>query len=151
MTLKLALLLISAILFIAAATTTAEFIEASNSANNVTQLSAQPTTVEPVRIGQTSDEASADVKVVLLTLRGEGFEPAEMQLAAGEYLLVVRNRSGLKEVNVRLVRDNSELLGQAKVGARHRDWKPRLRLTPGTYVLAETNYPEWSMRIVVNR
>ena len=80
MTLKLVLLLFSAILLIAAVTTTAKFIEVSNRANNVTQPTTEPTTVEPVRTAQTSDEAPSDIQVVLLTLRGEGFEPVKCSL-----------------------------------------------------------------------
>ncbi len=101
-------------------------------------------------VGST-DEAPSDIRVVLLALRSEGFEPQEIQLAAGEYLFVVRNRTGLDEVNVRLLREANQQLATAKVRARQRDWKQRLQLTPGTYVLTESGHPEWSCRIVVLR
>jgi hypothetical protein len=102
-------------------------------------------------IRTSSDETPADIQVVLVTLRADGFEPAELQLPAGEYLLVVRNRTGLDEVNVSLVRENGQHLGQSKVGARQKDWKQRFKLTPGTYLLNETNHPDWTTRVVVDK
>ena len=97
-----------------------------------------------------SDEASPDIKVVLVNLRPEGCEPEELQLTAGEYLFIVRNRSGLEEVNLRLIRENQQL-ADGKIPAQRKDWKQRLKLTPGTYQLTESTQPEWTCRIVVER
>ena len=88
---------------------------------------------------------------MLVALRPEGFEPAEIELSAGEYLFVVRNRTGLDEINVRLQRENGEPLGQGKIEARRKDWKQRLKLTPGTYILSEDSHSDWHCRIVVGK
>ena len=96
-----------------------------------------------------TDEAPSNIQVVLITLRSEGFEPTEMRLPSGEYLVIVRNRTGLASVNVQLQREAGERLGTATVGARQRDWKQRTRLTPGVYLLSETDHPDWTCRIVV--
>jgi Na+-transporting methylmalonyl-CoA/oxaloacetate decarboxylase gamma subunit len=143
---KFRLSLIGLILLIAVISVTAKLVRTSIDSENVS-----PATIEPVKTAQTNDEAPANIQVVLLTLRSEGFEPAELQLAAGEYLLVVRNRTGLDEVDVSLVRENGQHLGQSKVGARQKDWKQRLKLTPGTYLLNETNHPDWTLRVVVDK
>jgi hypothetical protein len=110
--------------------------------------------IAPVEIssikGQ-SNEAGSDVKLVLLALRPEGFESSDMQLDPGEYLLIIGNRTGLKEVNVRLEREGDGRIAAAAVGGRQRDWKKRLKLTPGTYVVTANENPDWICRITVGR
>jgi hypothetical protein len=98
-----------------------------------------------------TNEGSSNIQVVLLALRPEGFEPAEMQLPQGNYLFVVKNRTGLDEVNVRLVNENSQQILTAKVGSRGRDLKHRIEVAPGTYRLSETDHPDWTCTIVVTR
>ena len=96
-----------------------------------------------------SDELTSDVKLVLLALRPEGFETNEMQLAAGDYVFVIGNRTGMKEINVRLDREQRERLVAATLRGRQKDWKQRLRLTPGTYIVTANDNPNWTCRIVV--
>jgi hypothetical protein len=144
-----------ALLLVAAITAVARFgarsTEVSKAAETTTIPTNVPSETSPPVQERLTDEAPADIQVVLLALRSDGFEPAEIKLAAGEYLFVVRNRSGLDEVNVRLFRGNSEQLRSGKVGARRNDWKQRIQLTPGNYVLTETGHPEWTCRIEVTR
>lgn len=135
-----------AILLVVAASTASQF--AGRSAK-LTEHALIPALLNSSRPVDQTEEANRDIKVVLLTLRPEGFEPQEMQLSAGEYLLIAKNRTGLDELNLRLARDNGEHVSQAKVGARRKDWKQRLKLSPGTYRLTESSHPEWSCRIVV--
>ena len=96
-----------------------------------------------------SDELTSDVKLVLLALRPEGFETSEIQLAAGEYVFIIGNRTGMKEINVRLDREQRESLVAATLRGRQKDWKQRLKLTPGTYVVRANDNPDWTCRIVV--
>lgn len=105
--------------------------------------------IAPITIPTQSDEANSDIKLVLLALRPEGFETNEMQLDAGEYLFIIGNRTGLRDVNVRLDREGNERVAAATVGGRHRDLKQRLKLTPGTYLVTANDNPEWTCRIVV--
>jgi hypothetical protein len=146
MKVKLCVLLIGLTVLIAAVTATAKLINNHNSS----QFDATAT-IEPIATAQAGDETSSDIKVVLLTLRSEGFDPAEMQLPEGEYLLIVRNRTGLDEVDVRLAREDGQHLGQSKVRSRQKDWTQRLKLTPGTYLLTEINHPDWTLRVVVDK
>lgn len=110
--------------------------------------------IPPISISSThsqSDEAGPEVKLVLLALLPHGFENTEMQLAPGEYLFIIGNRTGLKGVNVRLEREAKESVAAAKVRGSRGDWKQRLKLTPGTYVITADDNPEWTCRIVVTR
>lgn len=156
MKVKLSLLLLCVSLLIATATASTKLFHRSYWVNgNDSDLASRSAIFEPINNTQAIDnvgnEAPSHIQVILLTLRAEGFEPAEMPLPAGEYLLVVKNRSGLDEVDVRLVRENGEHMGQTKVGARNKDWKQRLKLKAGTYLLSEVNHPDWASRIVVDK
>ncbi|HYP54559.1 MAG TPA: hypothetical protein VEQ42_13500 [Pyrinomonadaceae bacterium] len=103
----------------------------------------------PVASLPQQDEDSPAGEVVVLNLRPEGFEPAELTLAAGDYLLVVNNRTGLDEFALRLEREGQGTLREARPPRRARNWRQMLRLTPGTYLLTETNHPEWALRVTV--
>jgi hypothetical protein len=95
------------------------------------------------------DEVGPDFKLVLLALLPHGFETNEMHLDAGDYMFIIGNRTGLKEVNVRLDREGRDRVGEALVGGRQRDWKQRFKLTPGNYIVSADNNPDWNCRIVV--
>lgn len=147
---KTLLLLLTGSALIATAITTTNFAGRLTRAENVTGTKpdphAAPNTQEK---GSFGNEAPASIQVVLLALRPEGFEPAEMQLPAGEYLFVVKNRTGLDEVNVRLIKANIHSLLAARVGSGGKDVKQRLHLAQGTYRLTETDHPDWTCTIVV--
>jgi hypothetical protein len=110
--------------------------------------------IAPVEIpsiqGQ-SDEAGPEVKLVLLALQPEGFDSREMQLDPGEYLLIIGNRTGLREVSVRVEREGNGHVAAAAVGGRQRDFKKRFKLTRGTYVVIANDNPDWICRITVGR
>ena len=95
------------------------------------------------------DEVGPDFKLVLLALLPHGFETTEMQLEAGEYMFIIGNRTGMKEVEVRLDREGSGRVAEATVGGRKRNWKQRFKLTPGTYIVSANEVPEWTCRIEV--
>jgi hypothetical protein len=86
-----------------------------------------------------------------LALLPQGFDSSEMQLDPGEYLFIIGNRTGLKEVNFRLERDGKEQLAGAKVSGRRINSKQRLNLTPGTYLVTADENPDWICRIVVGQ
>lgn len=89
-------------------------------------------------------------KVLLLTVRPTGFEPAEATLTAGEYLTVVQNRSGLRRLTLRLNEDSRGRLLEMSLKARL-DWRRRVNLAPGSYTLTEVNNPEWVCRITITQ
>ncbi len=110
--------------------------------------------IPPVEIPSSlvqTGEAGSDVKLVLLALVPEGFETREMHLEPGDYVFIVGNRTGLREVNVRLDREGTGRLALAALGGRGRDWKQRMKLTIGTYLITANDNPEWTCRITVGR
>lgn len=144
---KVVLILASVLLLVVAANST-RFI------GRTAELDTVNTAIAPVTIPSNldqSDEAGPQVKLVLLALWPEGFETNEMQLEPGEYLFMIGNRTGLKEVNVSLQRDGRERLAAATIGGRQRDLKQRLSLTPGIYVVTANDNPNWICRITVGR
>ena len=120
------------------------------------RLLAPPTAVTEAAVASVSgsalpqqEEGAAALEAVVVNLRPEGFEPAELTLAAGEYLFVVNNRTGLDEFALRLEREGQGTMREARPPRRKRNWRQVLQLTPGTYVLTETNRPEWTLRVIV--
>jgi len=110
--------------------------------------------VPPVEISSSlvqTGEVGPEFKLVLLALLPQGFDSQEMQLDPGEYLFIIGNRTGLKEVNVRLEREGKDHVAAAKVSGRRMNWKQRLKLIPGTYLVTADDNPDWTCRIVVGR
>ena len=142
-------LILAVVLLLVVAATVSNFAESSATVENV-----PADAIPPINISSTqsqSDEAGPEVKLVLLALLPHGFENTGMQLEAGEYLFIIGNRTGLKEVNVRLEREGKQGVAEAKMRGKRGDWKQRLKLTPGTYLVTADNNPDWTCRIVVGK
>lgn len=103
---------------------------------------------EPVTAMQNQQQAE-QVQVEVITVRATGFEPTEITRPAGRILLAVNNSSGLAEVTLRLARVNGETLHEVHVSSKGRNWRQRLELVPGDYVLTEANHPDWACHITV--
>jgi hypothetical protein len=141
------LIFAAAILLVVAANSrfaglSAELKNDSTSANRI------PPVNIPLNLGQ-SNEAGPEVKLVLLALLPHGFETNEMHLDPGDYLLIVGNRTGLREVNVQLERGGKERVASAIVRGSRTHWKQRLKLTRGTYLVTADNNPDWTCRLIV--
>jgi hypothetical protein len=95
------------------------------------------------------DALPADARVEAFTLSPTGFEPREITLPAGEYLLVFNNRTGLDDFALRLEREGQRAAGEARPLQRKRVLRQMHRLTPGPYVITETSHPEWTLRQTV--
>ena len=144
-------LILTAGVLLVVGVTKAQFVGRYAEVDSVTNAT---NAIAPVAIPSSLDqsqEASPEVKLILIALRPEGFETNEMQLEPGDYLFIIGNRTGLQNVNVRLDRDGNERIDAASVGGRQRDWKKRLKLSPGVYVLTANDNPDWICRIVVGR
>src|SRR5262245_5308527 len=92
----------------------------------------------PVRIGRE-----------LITIHPFGFEPAEITRSARPFLLEVQNRSGLREVSLRLDREAGNRLREVKVPRKELDWRAIQDLPPGRYLLTEEKHPAWLCRITI--
>ena len=95
------------------------------------------------------EDSPSDDKVVLLTLRPNGFSPRELTLPAGRYLFVVRNRTGLAEFSFRIERESGEVLHEVSPRRYKREWKHMVQLPVGVYIVKEVLHPDWTCHITV--
>jgi hypothetical protein len=84
---------------------------------------------------------------LLITIRPTGFDPPEIVYPKGEFLLSVDNRSGLQVVDLHLDTEQGNRLHAKRVPRENLDWREIVNLNPGTYLLKETNHPNWVCRI----
>ncbi|MFN0113008.1 MAG: hypothetical protein ACKVZH_29460 [Blastocatellia bacterium] len=85
----------------------------------------------------------------LVTIHPFGFEPAELTSPSSRFLLDVQNRSGLREVVLRLDRETGARLRQERVPRAKLDWRTVIDLPPGSYLLTEEKHPAWVCRITI--
>jgi hypothetical protein len=85
----------------------------------------------------------------VITIRRNGFDPKQIRRAAGRFMVVVNNRSGLPEVSLRLERLAGSRLRDVRIDRKKLDWNSVLDLTPGTYKLTEARHPTWACEITI--
>lgn len=85
----------------------------------------------------------------LVTIQPFGFEPKEITRPAGPFLLIVDNRSGLRDVTLLLDRTGGNRLVAEPVLWHKLDWRETLDLAPGTYRLSEVANPSWLCEITI--
>ncbi len=86
-------------------------------------------------------------QVISVQVTPSGFEPRETIAPRGKFLILLQNRTGRRDLNFWLARENEGRVAESK--PQKRDWKAQLQLTPGTYIIGETNHPEWQSTIRV--
>jgi hypothetical protein len=91
--------------------------------------------------------ADDEPRVVSLHVSPDGFEPAETIVPRGKVLILLQNRSGNRDLSFYLLRENQERLAESD--PQRRDWKARVQLGPGTYIVGEISHPEWQSIIRV--
>lgn len=103
----------------------------------------------PASPPQTSSaEERLEGELVVVGVRG--FEPAEITRPAGPFLLIVDNRTGLDEVQVRVERvAGRERLYDVGLSRKDYSWNTLLRLPPGDYILTEAGHPDWVCRLTL--
>jgi hypothetical protein len=102
-----------------------------------------------------SSQDPADEPVVLV-LRPWGFEIREITRPHGDFLLIINNRAGLKNLSVRFDKGKfySERKEETKVHANTikkespdlHDW---IKLDPGTYLLSVDGHPDWVCQFTI--
>lgn len=85
----------------------------------------------------------------IITITPTGFEPAGIVRLGGRFILVVDNRSGLREVAFKLASESGSLVREVRMPKEQPDWDQLVELHPGNYVLTEINHPGWSSRITI--
>lgn len=86
-----------------------------------------------------------------VVLRPYGFEPGSIRAEPGLVVLMVLNRSGLKECTLRLDREAGNRVIEFQVPRHKPNWGGSLTLTPGSYLLTVVERPGWVCRITVGQ
>lgn len=85
----------------------------------------------------------------LLTITRRGFEPTEMSRADGHFFLAIQNRSGIGELNLKLIREAGDSLHEAHLVRGADDWCDVVNLPPGTYLIIEADHPKWVCHLTI--
>jgi hypothetical protein len=135
-------LLVALAVFAATALTVAFTSRAANVRSSVERNPTKPE-ISPVAIVSTEDVP----QVVVLQVTPSGFEPSETIAPKGKFLILLQNRTGQRDLNFWLARENEGRVAESK--SQNRDWNAQVQLGPGTYIIGETNHPEWQSIIRV--
>lgn len=84
-----------------------------------------------------------------ITIRPDGFEPAQITRAQGEFILAADNLSGLREVTLILEHETGKRVHERRVPLEQFKWRARLDLNPGRYVIREVDHPEWACALTI--
>lgn len=107
-----------------------------------------PARLETSAIERVTTSATEDVpQVVSLQVTPSGFEPRETIAPKGKFLILLQNRTGQRDLNFWLARENEGRVAESK--REQRDWSAKVQLAPGTYIIGETSHPEWQSIIRV--
>jgi hypothetical protein len=99
--------------------------------------------------GQNESQDSVEVEVVMAT--PDGFEPAVVTRPHGPFILAVHNRSGARELVLRLLSLQDGQISETRLRPGGRRQHQRLNLPPGEYTLSEASHSEWHCQILVTR
>lgn len=105
----------------------------------------------PALFRKSAPLAPAKNGAIVFTLRPTGFEPSEINVPEGRYLLVVENRTGMPEVNLQLYRQPGQKQKEARLIRGKSVWKSVVELNAGRYVITEAGHPEWVCHVVVRK
>ena len=108
-----------------------------------------PLTTAAARNKPQNNREPAPYHVELITLRPQGFVPGEITRPAGRFMIGIDNRTGLKDVEIRLIRETRIKEHEVRISRNKPDWRGVVNLAPGNYELREANHPEWVCRITL--
>jgi len=137
-------LFLFALTFTAAIAATVPFI---GRAENVGVSPRQNSALEIKLAKETKVLTQEEPQVLAIEVTPPGFNPSETIVQKGKFLLLLRNRTGRRDLNFWLARENEGRVAESE--PQKRDWKAHVHLNPGTYILGETDHPEWKCVIRV--
>jgi hypothetical protein len=111
--------------------------------------SIMPARKEVAAAGAQKSPHRSQAEALPISLRVGGFDPKEIVKPAGNYYLSVNNLSGVKDLDLRIERENGERFNESKTSREKSYWRQHIHLTPGTYLLTEAGHPDWVCRITV--
>ncbi len=93
--------------------------------------------------------SQGNLEVELLVLRPDGFQPREIRRPPGRFLLALQNHSTADELSLTLAPEGGNPLRQVRFEKQQSKLREFIELSPGRYVLSETNHPEWTCSIEI--
>lgn len=103
--------------------------------------------VEATPVQERDISRQDEPQVVSLQVTPHGFEPIEIIARPGKFLILLQNRTGRRDLSFYLRHEHEARLADSE--PQKRDWKVHVQLGPGTYIVGETNHPEWRSLIRV--
>jgi hypothetical protein len=85
----------------------------------------------------------------LITIRPQGFEPAQITRPPGRFVLSIHDRSGSDQLELRFEREHGSRVNALQGRKRKFSWADEVDLPPGRYVLLEASHPEWRCLITI--
>jgi hypothetical protein len=98
-------------------------------------------------ISRVQTGSGQELQGLVIAISPNGFAPSEIEITDGAYVLVVQNRSGLRDLTFQFDRQGGERLHQVR--AQKSKWSKEFDLHPGTYVLSVVDHPEWQCLVKV--
>lgn len=105
---------------------------------------------DPLPAARQGGNPGESLETVLITIRPEGFEPAELARGGGQVLLVIENRSGIEELNLQLSTQAGERLREIHFSNSLLDWRNVENLAPGQYLITGAGHPDWRCLIAIS-
>jgi hypothetical protein len=90
---------------------------------------------------------TSNVEGLVFSIQPFGIEPGEVNVAQRSYLLIVQNRSGIRDLTFRVETEAGSKLYEIR--NQKLQWKKIFDLNPGRYVLTVVEHPEWRTVITV--
>ena len=85
----------------------------------------------------------------VITIGKYGFSPQTLTRPKGPFYLIVQDRSGLPQIQLRVDRVAGARLTDVPLPRNRFEWTNMFDLTPGHYVLTEANNPSWLCQITI--
>ncbi len=87
--------------------------------------------------------------VTLTVLSDTGFTPSEISHAAGHFRVVVQNRSGVRQLDLRLDGEAQSRFAESHVMGEVQGWIASVDLAAGTYTITEASHTGWVCHLTV--
>jgi hypothetical protein len=105
---------------------------------------------DPAVVAVQSKSPATRIPTHVITLRPDGFDPAEVLWQKGKSFLTIDNHSNVSVINLLLERLAGGHVKEIKLRMRKERSAGVLDLPPGDYLLTEVNHPQWVCRIKVS-
>lgn len=119
--------------------------------SNSHQVAQQQFVPNVTPIHRAASQAPSDITVETITLTPQGFQPNQIERAAGRFLFGIDNRIKPEEFSFEILRENGHKAHKLKLEKGQIRLRKLLNLPEGRYVLRAVDHPEWTCSIVLSK